>query len=400
MRKLRLAFQSAADFEREFHSNLSKGGVFVPSDESFELREFLSVELALDYRHSVVTLKGEVVHLVPPDMAELGGTPGVAVQFQGPAQAVRDRLASILEAGSEPEAYGPPEQRYAKRMPVRVVAKIEGGKGAVEGHTRDLSQSGVLVSVPGRGLPVGERVHLTLDDPESGETVAVEGRVARELRSDEGTAAVAIEFTTPQATEPGFEGFVDRVQTRQHTQRLGAIRGAIEELGPHSLLSMFANAVPAGTFTLRRGSEEALVGFEGGLLHYARVGGESGVAALVRLLGWSEGSFEFRVGFEPLETNEPPLPFASALLEAACQFDEANAIELDTTLAPLDPDARVRVLDGGAQEEALAKVAQAVIDLARAGFTVGRMLEVIPEPHAEIHAALRTLLDAGHIALD
>ena len=41
----------------------------------------------------------------------------------------------------------------------------------------------------------------------------------------------------------------------------------------------------------------------------------------------------------------------------------------------------------------------AVLDLARAGFSEQRILDVIPDPDPEIYAVLVQLLDAGAISL-
>jgi len=49
--------------------------------------------------------------------------------------------------------------------------------------------------------------------------------------------------------------------------------------------------------------------------------------------------------------------------------------------------------------ESPSKVEAAILDLARAGFTVQRMLDVIPEPDPEIFRALQNLRDAGLVEL-
>ena len=46
------------------------------------------------------------------------------------------------------------------------------------------------------------------------------------------------------------------------------------------------------------------------------------------------------------------------------------------------------------------KVEAAVLDLATAGFTVQRALEVIPEPDPEIFRALQALVEAKLLALE
>ena len=92
---LRITFDSAEAFQREFDSNLSNGGAFVRTDKTFELRAAVEVELCLTYSKKSLKLEAEVVHLVPREMAGVGATPGVAVQFQLPIQSLRDKLGAL-----------------------------------------------------------------------------------------------------------------------------------------------------------------------------------------------------------------------------------------------------------------------------------------------------------------
>ena len=46
-RKLRVEFQTAASFEREYTQNISKGGIFIPMCHEVEMREIVEIELAL-----------------------------------------------------------------------------------------------------------------------------------------------------------------------------------------------------------------------------------------------------------------------------------------------------------------------------------------------------------------
>jgi hypothetical protein len=55
-------------------------------------------------------------------------------------------------------------------------------------------------------------------------------------------------------------------------------------------------------------------------------------------------------------------------------------------------------VDIGSFEEP-SKVEAAILDLARAGFSVQRMLDVIPEPDPEIFRALQSLREAGLIEI-
>ena len=60
-RTLRVAFESPEAFQREFDSNLANGGVFVRTEDGFELREAVCVELYFDYSGESIQLDAEVV---------------------------------------------------------------------------------------------------------------------------------------------------------------------------------------------------------------------------------------------------------------------------------------------------------------------------------------------------
>ena len=117
--------------------------------------------------------------------------------------------------------------------------------------------------------------------------------------------------------------------------------------------------------------------------------------ALVRLLSWQDGTFEFFAHLEPVDDTGAPLPLDAAVFEAVREIDEVKRI--DRSLLPagakviVAPDAAVPQLG----QEALSKVEEAVLDLARADFTVQRIVDVIPETDTEILRALASLSDRG-----
>ncbi len=397
-RSLRVSFSSPEDFEREYASNLVNAGIFIATGEPYELRETVEVEIALDFADRSLALQGEVVHILPAEMASAGGTPGVAVQFVEPAHVVRQRLEPLIEASgsfrTEPRDTG---KRSAPRVPARVPVRLKGRDGAIEGQTRNLSRSGVLVSVPGAEADVGQALEVTLVHPGSGRSMQVGGQVAREVLSDGDVTALGIQFEPPAEQEAEFHRFVEEIQSAEHSRRLGGISGSIAELGPQNLLHMFGNTAQEGTLTLIQGELEGVIGFERGLLRYAQLGSVSGMKALTRLLAWRQGSFEFHARLEPLSTPEPPLPLEAAVLEAVRQLDEVKRLDLRR----FAPGGRLRWLGAGSEAAAEAtKVEQAVVDLARAGFEVRRIVEVIPEPDPEIFRAIADLVDRGVVGCD
>jgi type IV pilus assembly protein PilZ len=373
-RTLRISFESREEFRREYECSLFNGGVFIPSDESFALRETVRVELQLSYAHRAIGLEAEVVHIVTPGMAEMGGAPGIAVHFKGSVAEVRATLERLVGKSlsspappllQRPEASG----RAATRTPVRTAARIRDGDEMVDVRTYNLSKTGVLVGVRGRAVPAGETVQLTLRHPTTGEQMAVQGRVMREVETRGEVSALGIQFAPDESERDEVDQFISEIQRAEQSRRLGGITGAIEELGPQNLVQMFSMSAPKGT-------------------RFALLGSATGMEALTRMLAWRDGAFEFHARLEEVEVKDTPFPLQPALLEAVRQIDEDERVA--ARRFPLH--AHFEVNEGadrcGAQ---LSKVEAAVLDLARADFTIQRMLDVIPEPDPEIFRALESL---------
>jgi hypothetical protein len=273
---------------------------------------------------------------------------------------------------------------------VRVAARIDHGEDVLDVRTRNLSKTGVLVGVGERSVPVGETLELTLRHPTTDEEIAVHGRVAREVETDGKVSALAIQFAPEEEEREQVEQFVDEIQRAEHSRRLGGITGAIEALGPQNLVQMFSMSAPTGTLYLRREQEEGMIGFEGGLMRFALLGASKGMDALKRMLTWQDGAFEFHARLEEVDVKEPPLPLEAALLEAVRQLDEEGAA--GPRHFPLH--AHFEVNEGADRcGPQLNKLEAAILDLARAGFSLQRMLDVIPESDPEIFRAIESLAD-------
>ena len=404
-RTLGVSFETRDALRQEFETNLSNGGIFVATEEVLELRAMVTVRVSLAFADAHVMLDGEVVHIVPPELAGAGAKPGVALQLVDGPVALRERFAAILQGDASKAETDeillvqppPPDlgKRRAPRKRARIDARIEMGSSSREGRTRDLSRSGALIGVD-EEVAVGERVALTLRHPGTGEEMALGGHVVRQVAGDDtGVSAVGIEFDPDENQRDAVERFVDEVQRVEHTKRMGGMVGPIEEIGPHAVLLMFASTSPAGTLYLRRGEEEAVVAFEAGLLRVARLGALEGMPALVELMAWTDGSFEFHARLDAVESREAPLPLEAALHDAMRQLDEARP--LTPSRFPLQAKLREGEPADGYD---LSKVEAAVLDLAPVGFPVERVLEVIPEPDEEIFRALSYLADAGLIRIE
>jgi len=413
-RRLRLCFDRAEAFRLEFDRNIAKGGVFVPGEGGLELREVVEVELALEFSGERRSLEAEVVHVA--------AGAGVALQFLRPAADVRDEFAALLAghaaagtaqideavAATEPmdgDLFGPGggappaassgiERRRSPRAPARVPALLDGANTRIHGVTRNLSETGALISADASELPPGKSVRLRLRHPETGDPVDVSGRVTRHIQTAGTVAAVSVNFEVPPDQKPDLAALVRAAEHAHQRRSAGGISGRIEELGMPNLIQMLGRSSPHGTLSATSGTEEGVLAFEAGNLRYVRLGATRGLKALSRILQWTEGSFEFHAHVDSLDVEDEPMRLEAALLEATRRLDEA--VRAGTTR--LDPKLRF-----GIDREALAlaaagtleKVEEAVLDLAAAGFTVRRILDVIPEDDAQVSEALLALIERG-----
>jgi hypothetical protein len=212
------------------------------------------------------------------------------------------------------------------------------------------------------------------------------------VEADGTVAAVGIEFDRDGSGAEEIADFVRAAKQVEAERIVSGISGTIEELGMANLIQMLGQSSERGTLTAMRGSEEAVVAFERGRLRYVRLGGLRAGKALARLLSWEDGSFTFHSQVDPLDEEDEPRPLDAAILDAVRLLDEANR----ASAPPLGPATTFRLdRDALAAGGGLTKTEEAVVDLAGAGFTLRRILDVIPESDAEIREALRSLEERG-----
>jgi hypothetical protein len=222
--------------------------------------------------------------------------------------------------------------------------------------------------------------------------VEVDGRVVRHVEAEGTVAAVSVLFDVPAGRKEELAALVRAAQSAQERRSESGISGRIEELGMPSLIQMLGRSSPHGTLLARSGEEEGVLAFEGGNLRYARLGAMRSLKALARMLLWREGSFEFHADVAALDAEDEPIRLEAALLEATRRIDEAA----QERVTRFEPTLRFRVDRASlAAAGSLPKTEEAVLDLAAAGFTVRRILDVIPEDDAQVSSALLALVERG-----
>jgi type IV pilus assembly protein PilZ len=313
------------------------------------------------------------------------------------AETVGEPVAEEAGGDAEADPNDKTHRNRAPRAPVRVAVRARGSSGQeLVGRTRDMSRSGMLVSIDGEELPVGRDVTLELVHPASGESVPVAGRVVRHVRGEGAVAAVALQIEPDDTGRRAFESFLSEIADADEEQRKQGIRGPLDDLGPVGLLQMFCAIAPRGTLTVTSGAEEGMIAFESGALVMAQCRSVAGAKALARICQWRTGSFEFRGHVDPLPRPSDPVPMEEAILEALRMIDEQSRL----TGPDLPPSLhfevhRERLAELGTP---LGALEESVLDLAAAGFTVRRILDVIPDADAEIRGAIHGLLELGLIS--
>ena len=389
-RRLHVSFETLEAFREEYRQNLSRGGVFVPSPDAYELREEVQLVLELGFRSATFELPAEVVSVVPAELAHAGGTPGGALQVILSGDELRQRFEPLV--GESPEAQPVRERRRASRAPAQVVGKLSSAEGEVAVRSRDLSYTGVLLTLEGGSLPApGEKVRLVLLHPVSHRPLDIAGTVSRHVESKGRVPALAVAFCDDAAAREEVQRFIDDLRAASHARRLAGTRGRIEDLGLACLAERFAATAPRGTLIVTHGAEEGRIAIEGTSLLRAQVGAVSGEKALARMLAWDEGAFEFHPEVSAADRKEPAMPLQAALLDAARQLDEARRL----CPLPLGPTERVTRTRKADDEAELTKTESAVLELASVRCTVRHMLDVIPEEDHVILQALAALLDRG-----
>jgi len=403
-RPLEICFESEQAFEHEYATNIVNGGIFVATDLPLEIRQKVVVRVKLAYVRKGIDLPGEVVHVVGPELAERGATPGVAVHFEASVTGLRDLFEPLVASrkGSalpRPDETSAGDRRGAPRSRARVGARVEcPGCEVIEGRTRDLSISGVLVSI-GTAPPiaVGEPVRVTIANPETGVEREILGKVARHVTGDGGVVrAIGVQFHLRAAERKSVEQFLHDLRAIEHSRRLGGIQGAIAELGIGNLVQTFGLAASQGTLEVMNGPDEGFLAFENGCLRAASTGGTTGVKALARMLAWREGRFEFHARIDPDVLTDEPMSLDAALLEATRLLDEGADVDRSNF-----PPHAVLGVDRAARDAAgdLTKLEESLLDLATTGMNVQRILDIVPETDSEIFLAMWNLMERGIVSV-
>lgn len=394
-RRVRISFPTLHAFRRELEDNIVCGGVFVQTNEDFGLREPIQVEIDLPFCDQSVVLEAEVVSRIHRSV----GRGGIAVQFSDGAAEIRQLLSGMVGVDTPLELSRRRDRpdgpiRYHPRSSVRVPAVVEAGDVRYGGRTVNLSLSGALLELDGKLLEVGTDVVLSLPHPENRKAIQFPARVVRHADTpDPQKPRMGVQFDLEPTADSPKSRLLDVLLKAAHSRLLGRVTGDLRAMSVASLLQMLSSSSERGTLVLQRGCCKARVLFEEGALRYVAVDAATGLKALVRLLAWKEGSFEFTPTIGSDAPGGTPLPIDGALLEASRHVDELERLEL----SDFPSHALVRRAPTTVDPDELDKVALSILAVIADGKRVADLLDAMTGCDDAIYRALLCLHDAGAI---
>ena len=396
---LRVRFETAEGFRREYHQNVARGVLFVPSDDPHVPREEVDVVFDLSFCEKSTPVSGEVVVVIDPVLAEAGGTSaGISLRLTEDASELRKKLEEAsgisLREQTSPRAA---DRRVAERSGSDADIRIDCGEGQFWGVTANISYEGVLALLWRATIPVGTAVRTVLSSPTVELELPVDGKIVHRTRCSDGMVAHGVQLQYPAHRIEEVMSFVDFLQAFDRARRLVAITGEIDDSGLGAILEMFVNTAPAGTMTVSRGEEEGKIVFSDNEILHCRLGIVSGLKALSRMFRWTDGSFEFHHDLQLSGDADVPQPLQAAMMSASVQVDEMARVAdgvLDSTVTFEVVADMVDTL-----RDSLSDVEREVLDYAGEGFNVEAISDVVPASDAAVYKALSTLLDSGLITL-
>jgi Tfp pilus assembly protein PilZ len=395
--QLLVRFESPEGFRDEFHQNIARGALFIPTVEPFTPHQTVDVALDLAFCGEGLSLSGEVIVVVDPALAKVGGTTaGISLRLTEAVPELRKRLEDLTGLDLTQSAPARPvDRRRSPRSDSDADIVVSTPDGDFSGATANLCYTGVLALIPMTSIPIGTVVRVHLANPTVELDLTVDGKIVHRRRCDGGVTAHGIQLHYPADRIDEVMAFIEFLQSFDRARRLAVVSGGIDESGLGAVLDMFVNTAPSGTLSVSRGEDEGKIAFSENYILRCTVGMVSGMKALARMVRWTEGRFEFHHDLQLSGEPDDPQPFDAAMMVASIQADELARIGFDASATSdsfrIDPEARK------AHWESLTDLEREVLECAADGFSVGAISDMITAPDADIYKALVVLLDLGAI---
>ena len=348
---LQVEFESFDEFVSAYTLNVSRTGLFIPTEKFMPMGAVVSLDLELPEGGPKIRAIARVAYILDAAKAhESGRVPGMGMEFLDVggvpfAEQIATYLDDKATAGSE--------QR--KRKPRATVLVIDDSDAQRTIAIQTLRSSGFEVlsasdGLEGLGVAIRERPDIILSDVNM---PRMDGwKLLRMIRARPNLATTPLIFLTTQSDDAArlrgyrlgvddflskpFQGAelvarVERVLNRSRAQAGAggnrALRGDLSQVALTSVLSLAEMERRTGSLLLVHGDETVtLLLREGAVVRIdlpAKFAHKQGIDRFFHALDWKEGQFELSA-IEVDAEDELQLPISFVLLEHARKQDEAD----------------------------------------------------------------------------
>lgn len=336
---LRVKFESVKELYEEFTQNISKGGLFIKTTESFSSGDLLDIYLEISGSFKAIKLQGKVVHFVSSEAAKKSGSAqGIGVQFIDLSKGQIDHLRKVIEdIINKKQGSHQDDRRQSPRVKARLKVKFASEGALKERYTLDISRGGIFIPTP-KPLDVGDIIQVVLIHPVTQEEMTLIGKVTRKVEKKTKSIPVGmgIAFTDVKGRHEDIERFVFSAGVANVAAEEGEVEGRIQDTGIENVIHMISQVVEQGRLTLKNeeSNEQAIILFKNNNLADITLKpvGLKGEKALFRILFWEKGHFWFK---KDKVEGKPKYPLEPTL---ALSLQQRDKFKKDRDVYPKDDD--------------------------------------------------------------
>jgi len=182
--RIEVEYKSFEQFYREYTKDISRGGLFIRTRNTFKPQTVLEINLRLPGYDKPFNIVGEVVHSIDVETAEKNGwEPGMGIQIVDFEEGATRALEGYVSSRLKENPLSTPDRRKHARVPVRLRVKFPSLEVLQEDYSKDISRGGIFIQTQ-KPRGVGDEMIVTLVHPVSGEELDLDGEVVRVSREE------------------------------------------------------------------------------------------------------------------------------------------------------------------------------------------------------------------------
>lgn len=183
--EIEIHFTSFDHFYKEYTKNISKGGIFVKTNNPLAPQTVIAIKLFLPGSQDPLNLVAEVVHVLTPEIAKLHNwDPGMGLHFVDYDAATAKRLEQYISDQIKLNPQVKDERRKHQRFSTHIRLKFPDVATFKGSYASDISQGGIFIPTT-NPKPVGTKISLSLVHPQTQEEVQMAGEIVRVITEQE-----------------------------------------------------------------------------------------------------------------------------------------------------------------------------------------------------------------------